>query len=1075
MKVTTRWRALVGTGLVSVFGLSASAEDLAVITDAETFVTNVTHDTELEGQWIISGIFRKTGSGVLTIPAEKVCFVGNGRLDVLDGRVDFSRTTGVADPIPADDIMSKAGFWFKADKNLVYDGNGNLIEWRDCREAEKAAVRQYIFGKSMTNLSHGSYPTVGTDGNRPYVYFGGFPSGQWMAWRMPADDKDAWIEGFNTFAVYNPAGSHGHIYGSNTNGLVDGVSHLMPFAVSTGGASTTLFNIQMSTDAATYGPVRTGSVYLNGKRKGVECPIATGEVMVLETEASGVSVPQAENFFNFKCYQANAGSYNNGNRVGGGRLHEVLFFTNHLNEAERLIVGAHLMRTWVDDRPRMPAVINVASKAALSLPQDYAGDCDIRVEGEVRVPDGFDVVSLGGIFTDQPGALGLSVGQSVTNRANMNVSVAMGRDYAVAANQRLSVSAGNPESVTKTGTGGIAFAGLEKEGAFVASGGSLAVRSPSPSYLPDVCSNVVADGGFELLSASGTGGVADGTSFGAWVSHPIESATAVRVLSPKQWSFMTGCIEGNYRLVLKGQGSVTQTVTLPSDGRYVISFYSSARKDYSGPISVYVDDVKLTCVPAADWDVERWSFYNVLTPFLTAGEHVLKLSNDFGNDRAVGIDDVKMNWYDGEIAAFIPNGNFEAVNFGEVGTAPPSSAKLKDVLFADGAWLSGWTVNDDSLVRVSRRQNEIEVDKKSNVAKRSYSALWSPFGWYTLLMTSGAEIGTAFTVPQTGYYRFSALLAIQGEGNPAYAVVPSVLKVSVNGKEEEISVSGYMLEKKSCSNLIRFDAGDSVTLKLSVGQPASGQYRIVLDEVTFALDREGNFLKNPSFAEGSTAGYTTDYWDAYIEGNRNPVFIRKDDNIQSFGASMIHGPEHLRIHGDTGYARQTVTLDEAGAYRFAFWARSRVCNGKVEYGPTDLDVELIHNADTNVIGHVAVSTVSTEFLKYEFDFSIDTPGDYTVGVRGVTAGDKSSFVDAFSLVKIELPVDGWRPFAEGTSVKLSTDADLRLDYLGRFEIGKFRYGGRAKSGEINALTLPGYVLGIGSLFVEPPGLILLIK
>lgn len=1068
---------LIAIAASALSALASIATTPTVVPEGETFITNVTGEATLDGQWIIGGMLCKTGGGTLTIPAEKVWFARNGRLDVLDGAVNVTSTTGTMDAFEEPAAAQGAGFWVKAGVNFAYDGSGNLVRWLDRRDSAANASPAYMFAKSMTNLAdNAAFPEVGTDVGKPYVSFGGYGSGRWMHWRKPDDSDAAWLDIANVFVAYNPVESHGNFLG--TARASDGNTsskYQQHYAVNDGAAGTTLFCGTYSANPEVYRRVRTGRVFVDGVRKQPTDGIVFNARQVIEVEA-GCDLAGAEAFFNFRNYQQKAGSGSAGNRVGGGRLHEVIAFTNRLDEADRLLVEAYLVRSWVSDALRPPAAVVVANGAKLSAPAGYLASSETRFEGAVSptvVNDASDP------FRIVPTAVAVAEGDAFTNRALLPLDVAPGLSVAVDASRQTMVSAGTAGRIAKTGAGDMALAPCATPALLAVSGGKVALASPETALLsvPATNANFAVDGGFECNYSSGTDGIAAGGKVGAWTSEPVASAS-VRVCKKGEWNNRLGAgvvPEGEYYLHLKDKGGVSQVMDLPCAGRYEVSFQATTRNDYDpgscNMLSVKIDDFLLACVPVvtkSKW--ERWRF---VTPYLPAGAHTLRLAHELSGDKSTGIDDVRVVWVDDLKAAPIPNAGFECLSLdnGSGGVLAQSTVRSSEF---DANRQSGWTFGNSELVKIARHATPTAPTGST----RSPAPVSG--GIFNVLLPYGAAITNIFTVAESGTYRFSALFAKCGDPNAPLVDAKTIeAVVTVNGEREVLGVETFAYERAYGTKTFALDAGDTVTL--SIASEKSG-HRFAVDDIVFERCGDANLLRNPSFEEGDDANCRTNFWDvvpAAVASNASKIatyplggYIRSSGGApisldDYYGASVIDGNTRLALKNRRS-ANQTVTLPEAGLYRLSFWTRSRVTNGKVGYGPNDLDVFVVLDGATNTLGRTAVSTTSTEFMRHEYRFAGAAGAECKVVFQGVAedTDDKTSFIDAVSLMRVGGAEDA-APLATESELDVAAGARLALNYTGIQTVGRMAFGGRSFSGELSAAAVPDYLEGPGLLFVQP--------
>ncbi|MBQ6341238.1 MAG: hypothetical protein IJI36_19040 [Kiritimatiellae bacterium] len=1054
-----------------------------VVPEGETYITNVTGNVTLEGQWIIGGTLCKIGGGTLTIPAEKVWFAGGGRLDALDGAVAVTSTTGEMDAYEEPAVAQAAAFWVKAGVNYVYDDANNLVRWLDKRDSTANATPSYVFAKSMTNVStNAKFPTARTDDGYPSVSFGNLGSGQWMYWRKPDDSDAAWIDIANAFVAYNPVDTHGHFFGVVR--AYDGNNaskYQQHFAVNNGLPDSTLFAGVYNTNPWSYSRIRLGRVFLDGVRVQPSCTVSFNTRQVIETEA-GNDLPGAESFFNFRNYQQSAGSSSNGDRVGGGRLHEVLVFTNKLEETDRLLVEAYLIRNWVSGALRPPSVVSVADGATLTTPANYLSSAAIRANGGIATQS-FASGYKGDAFVIAPPQVTAVAGDSFVNRANLPVADAPGLSLAVDSNRNTTVTAGTAGVMAKTGDGDMILAAKTNATRLAVSGGTVAFMSDDhqPYSIPSTNANCAVDGGFEVGMNSGSGGtdsVATGGKIGAWTSESVD-ASSVRVTANGEWANRLGdgiAPEGTHYLHLKQRGGVSQEMDLPHGGRYEVTFRTVTRQDgssYAGALSVKVDGYLLACVPTVSqhkW--ERWRF---VTPYLTAGKHTLRLAHELKGDKSSGIDDVRVVWRDGVRTVPIPNGNFESPVWGSGGNVN-AYADLTTTAFT-GARLTGWTCGDTNLVRLSRHATLL-------TSQGSVSAP-APVdgGIFNVLLKGAGAITNTFTVAESGVYRFSAQFAKCGEDGALLLNSLSVdVIVTINGEAETLGVSTFAFRRMYGTKRFSLNAGDTVTLAIASG--GSG-CRIAVDDVEFARSEGGvNLLRNPSFEEGSNDHHRIGLWDispnAYsTNATWYTTYTRSTYFDKNFGSSRVDGVNILRLK-NRRRASQTVTLPEAGLYRLSFWARSRIdernATAVVGWGPNDLDVSAVLDGVTKELGRTLVSRTSTEFIRHEYFFVSERAGAVCqIVFQGVAADtdDKSSFIDAVSLVRVG-GAESAPPLAAKSELTVASGAKLALNYVGTQTVERVSLGGRSYVGDLTA-AVPDFLEGVGTLFSLPKGTMVIFR
>ena len=394
-----------------------------VVGSGEIMTAEITADTTWDKPVFVDGVLRKTGSGKLTLTGEKL--YGHGRIEVAAGELAVTATgagsAAIAEPTA---ILAGAAMWLDATRHVAgTDGAAATVAaktWYDVREenwATAGAARSYIYAEGRDDLATGGLlPSLGSDeAGRACIDFGGFKSGQYMAWCRPSG-ASASIPVFNSFVAYNPHGQHGHLLGT--------VSATVYFET-----ARDRFFVTSANNSANRNHIRNGRVFCNGERVATSDLIDTNAVQVLETESYPAGLT-ADAFFNYRSYQQLAGSYSNGDRVGGGRLHEVVVFTNQVAEADRVLVAHYLLRKWVNTSGygALPA-FSVARGATIDIDSAVAAATTVESEGTAKI--GGAIVSLTSKSLSDPyaglgGTLETDAGAAVSNLVGAAIAAAAG-------------------------------------------------------------------------------------------------------------------------------------------------------------------------------------------------------------------------------------------------------------------------------------------------------------------------------------------------------------------------------------------------------------------------------------------------------------------------------------------------------------------------------------------------------------------------------------------------------------------------------------------------------------------------
>lgn len=132
---------------------------------------------------------------------------------------------------------------------------------------------------------------------------------------------------------------------------------------------------------------------------------------------------------------------------------------------------------------------------------------------------------------------------------------------------------------------------------------------------------------------------------------------------------------------------------------------------------------------------------------------------------------------------------------------------------------------------------------------------------------------------------------------------------------------------------------------------------------------------------------------------------------------------------------------------------------------------------TNVFGTTTVPM--TNWVERTFLFHVPAAGDYVFGIQGLTDGvsarDRTSFVDAVSICRADATVPTTPGLAKAQCVEVASGARLGLEFTGTNEVYGLRLGGIACSGVLSAETHPDYLFGPGALFVRPKGTAVILR
>lgn len=1053
----------------------------AIVPPDEIMTVEIAADTVWDKPVFVDGVLRKTGTGTLTLTGEKL--YGHGRIEVAAGELAVTATgagsAAIAEPTS---ILAGAAMWLDATRHVAgTDGAAATVAaktWYDVREenwATVGAARSYIYAEGRDDLATGGLlPSPGADeAGRAFIDFGGFKSGQYMAWCKPTG-ASASIPVFNSFVAYNPHGEHGHLLGT--------VSATVYFET-----ARDRFFVTSANNPANRNHIRNGRVFCNGERVAASDLIDTNAVQVVETE-SYPGGKNADAFFNYRSYQQSAGSYSNGDRVGGGRLHEVVVFTNQVAEADRVLVAHYLLRKWVNTSGygALPA-FSVARGASLDIDSAVAAATTVESEGSAKI--GGAIVSLTSKSLTDPyaglgGTLETDAGAAVSNLVGAAIAAAAGTIYDSDAFNTVTATAGTAGEVRKTGDGSLAMAGIGNATSLVVAGGIASLRAVPEGADAVPSENCIADGRFEGdYAGTGTKTYSNGASIGAWVvTNYNTSSGSTRVLKSTYASgaFVAaakpeGC--SNY-LFLKQGGGVRQTVNLPKSGRYEVTLRFAPRNATAGFARIYIDDI-LVGTAQSPASQKKWDALRFETPWIEAGTHAFTISSEVTVDVACGIYDVQMCYLDGLRAVVLPNANLEDADWVE-----GSNALLPDE--ANAHYRINYTINTNAVlpsVFLTKWIPSGTVELLRSLpylrSNANFEAPVTGTGSIAAFLGNGASLSQTVTVPADGIYRLGALATCYNKSGNSATQTGGSLVLSLGSASETITLDNWSPKRVGMVSGVRLQAGDMVSVSIAA-ENTSGDNNLLVDDVR--LVRMDNLVANPGFEEGGANIRSPSGWTVVANPLNRTLLFRSDDEtsaakVSTWGRSFVDGIYRLCL-GEGRHLAQTIPL-QAGLYRLSFWNVTRCFDLSGPRAPAPILVTLASGTSTNLCATVVPSASSREMARREFLVGIGASGDWTLGFEALDNGDDEelvSFIDAVCLVPAtDLAADALPATGEKPAVVVSSGARLGLDWTGILEAETVKCAGQSLVGDVTAASAPDSLYGIGAFNVKPKATTVIIR
>jgi len=337
--------------------------------------------------------------------------------------------------------------------------------------------------------------------------------------------------------------------------------------------------------------------------------------------------------------------------------------------------------------------------------------------------------------------------------------------------------------------------------------------------------------------------------------------------------------DGKNVMVLKQYAASAETTfNLSDDGVYALSFRLSGRTGQYQEVDVLVDGVR---VASAQSQPTSYRLCRYRLPWLAAGDHTLKLKNQTVDDFAAAIDDFRLDFLTAEAALNVmTNPSFESTGY--YGASATVLAPTN----------TGWTFDTSG----------------GNVYVAGAGSGYCPaleFGRRILVLQNKGKASTTMTFPEAGKYRLSIKVG-QMPAGATRRVDVSVGGVSVG----KLSANVWGL-KEILTDPFSVAANTPVELALTGEWTASSAYSMNIDDIT-AETCSSDLIQNGGFESGANG------WVFIQDPTATKTLVEVfayDYFSDYYGTNVFDGLYRLKLC-DTGLAKQTVTFDTPGTYRF---------------------------------------------------------------------------------------------------------------------------------------------------------------
>lgn len=702
--------------------------------------------------------------------------------------------------------------------------------------------------------------------------------------------------------------------------------------------------------------------------------------------------------------------------------------------------------------------------------------------------------------------------------AFVNTPVALSLDAKDVVNAAIVVKGGNKVSISntgadgeirKTGSGLVVVDGLgEDVGNIAVDAGTLVLKAPKKLTAEDDLSSSaglavnIPNPGFETIEggADFTSGEYyhkfTGSTYCGWTATgepPSASPWDSNVYISGRYSDANGGDttgyrgydlpsphSGNGQLAIQYTRSAYAAIDLPADGEYEIVFWlggSGWQRDDYLTFEVAIEDAQGTMTTVGKFvrpiGTKAYREVRFKTPRLVGGAgQKLWFKNNNNRQTAIVIDDVSMTLLPDvadESIVELPNGDLEDYTFVYAKKEYDEGAKNNTATGWEVAQPEDWTSGKPRVAIIGRGTTDY-MDVFTYDRGEAMLCFRDVNGKATLKNV---------TLP-AGTYKLAGKLALRRIQNDMSSAGTATLSASVivAGGETVFDLGSVDHKRRLTTNVEwpnAFTLEEETTVDIALTQTTA----TILLADDFCLKRVGN---GNLLADGGleTVSESTSAWkidkgtfNSYVER-----YAVNTSNNDYFNQALFEGQYYCVINNDAAIF-QTVNLAKVGRYRLTIHQHARKHADDSGYKNNPI-AAIITGKDgvPRQIGKTATKSdddVSGEFIRYDFDFAVATPGDYTITLKGTRAKksatdylDANSILDDISLVAIDDGSEELAPqISKETSLVVADGAKVRLDYGGILELRSLKLGSKTyRQGTFNADNAGGYFYGTGSIYIK---------